>query len=148
MPPALAARLRPHRRGLRIAGLVLAALYLLYLIGANVFLNSAWGEAVVNRKPERYHAEWAWAVSLYPGHIHARGVVMGGHARVTRWTVASPVANGRIKVLPLLWREVAFGRIRARDVSVHVARAATDMPSTVRPGRAPWTLRFDAITTR
>ncbi|MDH5831649.1 hypothetical protein QFW80_14085 [Luteimonas sp. M1R5S18] len=147
MPPALVARLRPRRRGLRIAGVVLAALYLLYLVGANAFLNSAWGEAVVNRKPERYHATWAWAVSLYPGHIHAREVVMGGHARITRWTVASPVANGRIKVLPLLWREVAFGRIRARDVSVYVARAATDMPSTVRPGRAPWTLRFDAITT-
>ena len=59
MPPALLARLRPRRRGLRIAGVVLAALYLLYLVGANAFLNSAWGEAVVNRKPERYHATWA-----------------------------------------------------------------------------------------
>ena len=147
MLPSLLARLRNHRRGLRIAGLVLVAVYVLYLAGANVFLNSAWGEGVINRKPERYHARWDWAMSLYPGHIHARGVVMGGHARTTRWTAASPVANGRIKVLPLLWREVAFGTIRARDVSVHVARADTDLPSTRRPGRAPWTFRFDAITT-
>ncbi len=121
--------------------------YLLYLLGANVFLNSAWGEGTINRKPERYHARWTWAVSLYPGHVHARDVVMGGHARTTRWTVASPAASGRIKLLPLLGREVAFGTIRAHDVSVHVARTAEDMPSTRRPGRAPWTFRFDAITT-
>ncbi|KPN17497.1 hypothetical protein AO715_05500 [Xanthomonas sp. Mitacek01] len=138
---------RTHRRRLRCAGLVLAALYVLYLLAANMFLNSAFGEGVINRKPERYHARWDWAMSLYPGHIHARGIVMGGHARTNRWTIASPRANGRIKLLPLLWREVAFGTIRAHDVSVHVARTAQDLRSTVRPGKAPWTLRFDAITT-
>ena len=95
---ALIARLRTHRRGLRIAGIVAAVLYALYLIGANVFLNSAWGDGVINNKPERYHARWDWAMSLYPGHIHARGIVMGGHARTTRWTIASPSANGRIKI--------------------------------------------------
>ena len=139
--------LRAHRRGARRAAVVAVVLYALYLIGANVFLNSAWGDGVINNKPERYHAQWDWAMSLYPGHIHARGIVMGGHARTTRWTIASPSANGRIKILPLLWREVAFGRIRAQDVSVHVSRTDIDLPSTIRPGRAPWTFRFDAITT-
>lgn len=132
---------------MRRAGIVLCVLYLLYLIAANVFLNTAIGEDVINRKPERYHARWDWAMSLYPGHIHARGVVMGGHARTNRWTIASPRANGRIKLLPLLGRELAFGRIRAQEVSVHVARAASDLPTTTRPGRPPWTIRFDAITT-
>jgi len=139
--------LRAHRTRLRRAGVALFVLSLLYLVAANVFLNSAFGEGVINRKPERYHARWDWAMSLYPGHIHARGIVMGGHARTNRWTIASPRADGRIKVLPLLWREVAFGTIRAHDVSVHVARAPQDLPSTKRPGKAPWTMRFDAITT-
>ena len=146
MPHPLIARLRTHRRGLRIAAIVLAALYALYLIAANIFLNSAWGEGVINARPERYHARWDWAMSLYPGHIHARGIVMGGHARTTRWTVASPRANGRIKLLPLLRREAAFGRIRAQDVSVHVARAPRDLLPARRADK-PWTLRFDAITT-
>lgn len=146
MPHPLIARLRTHRRGLRIAAIVLAALYALYLIAANIFLNSAWGEGVINARPERYHARWDWAMSLYPGHIHARGIVMGGHARTTRWTAASPRANGRIKLLPLLRREAAFGRIRAQDVSVHVARAPRDLLPARRADK-PWTLRFDAITT-
>jgi len=138
---------RAHRTGLRRAGVVACVLYLLYLVAANVFLNSAFGADVINRKPERYHARWDSAMSLYPGHILARGVVMGGHANTTVWTIASPRANGRIKLLPLLWREVAFGTIRAHDVSVHVARTPQDLPSTKRPGKAPWTMRFDAITT-
>ncbi|MCD9027366.1 hypothetical protein LDO26_03940 [Luteimonas sp. BDR2-5] len=147
MPRRILSPLRAHRRGLRRAAWAVLALYLLYLIAANVFLNSAIGVSTINRKPERYHAQWDWAASLYPGQIHARGVVMGGHARTTRWTAATPVAQGRIKLLPLLWKEVRFGTIRARDVSLHVARAATDLPSTKRPGKSPWTLRFDAITT-
>ncbi len=140
-------RWRPSRVTLRRAGLVLLALYLLYLVAANVFLNSAFGEQVINRKPDRYHAHWDWALSAYPGHIHARGVVMGGHARTNRWFVASPRADGRIQLLPLLWRELAFGTIRAHDVSVHVARTPEDKPTSTRPGKTPWTLRFDAITT-
>ncbi|KLJ02410.1 hypothetical protein [Luteimonas sp. FCS-9] len=147
MTTASTSWLRAHRRGLRRGAFAFAILYAVYLVAANMFLNSALGERIINRKPGRYHAQWTWAMSLYPGHIHARGVVMGGHARTNRWTVASPRADGRIKLLPLLWREVAFGTIRARDVSVHVARTPDDMPTTKRPGRAPWTLRFDAITT-
>lgn len=147
MPSAIVPWFRAHRRGLRRAAIALAVVYALYLGAANVFLNSALGEQTVNRKPDRYHARWDWAMSLYPGHLHARGVAMGGHARSTAWTAASPRAAGRIKLLPLLRREVAFGTIRAHLVSVHVARAGRDMPSTKRRDRAPWTLRFDAIAT-
>jgi len=145
LPPGR--RWRPSRVALRRAGLVLLGVYLLYLLAANVFLNTSIGEQVINRKPDRYHARWDWALSAYPGHIHARGVVMGGHARQNRWFVASPRADGRIKLLPLLWKEVAFGTIRGHDVSVHVQRVAEDKPTTKRPGKTPWTMRFDAITT-
>jgi hypothetical protein len=136
-----------HRRPLRRAGFVLLVVYLVYLLAANVFLNTSIGEQVINRKPDRFQARWGWALSAYPGHIHAHGVVLGGHARTNRWFVASPRADGRIKLLPLLWREVGFGTIRAVDVSVHVQRVAEDKPTIKRPGKPPWELSFDAITT-
>ncbi len=147
MSIALSSWFRAHRRGVRRAAIGIVVLYVLYLVAANVFLNSPIGDAVINRKPERYHAQWDWAISLYPGHIHARGVVMVGHARTTRWTAAAPVANGRIKLLPLLWKHVQFGTIGARNVSVFVGRVDEDLPSTKRPGKSPWTFQFDAITT-
>jgi hypothetical protein len=145
--PSFNAWRRAHRTGLRRAGAALLALYLLYLVAANLFLNTAIGVQVVNRKPDRYHARWDWALSAYPGHIHASGVVMGGHARTNRWFVAATRADGRIKLLPLLWKEAAFGTIRGEQVSVHARRVAEDKPTIKRPGKAPWLLRFDAITT-
>lgn len=144
--PSLRAWLQAHRTGLRRAGGCLLAFYLLYLAAANVFLNTSIGEQVVNRKPDRYHARWDWALSAYPGHIHASGVVMGGHARTNRWVVAATRADGRIRVLPLLWRQVSFGTIRAHEVSVHVARTPQDKPPSRREGDG-WTLDFTAITT-
>ena len=144
--PSPRAWLQAHRTGLRRAGWALLGLYLLYLLAANVFLNTVIGERVINRKPDRYHARWDWALSAYPGHIHASGVVMGGHARTNRWVVAASRADGRIRVLPLLWRTVSFGTIRAHDVSVHVSKVAEDKPPSKREGRG-WTLDFPAITT-
>ncbi|RRN79111.1 hypothetical protein EIM50_10550 [Pseudoxanthomonas sp. SGD-10] len=144
--PSPRAWLQAHRTGLRRAGWTLLGLYLLYLFAANLFLNGAIGERVANRKPDRYHARWDWALSAYPGHIHASGVVMGGHARTNRWAVAATRADGRIRVLPLLWRTVSFGTIRAHDVSVHVSRVAEDKLPSKREGRG-WTLDFPAITT-
>src|SRR5690606_1970625 len=138
--------LQARGTGLRRAGWCLLAFYLLYLVAANVFLNTAIGEQVINRKPDRYHARWDWALSAYPGHIHASGVVMGGHARTNRWVVAASRADGRIRVLPLLWGTVSLGSIRAHEVSVHVARAPHDKPASKREGRG-WTLDFSAITT-
>ena len=138
--------LQAHRTGLCRAGWALLGLYLLYLLAANVFLNTSIGERIINRKPDRYHARWDWALSAYPGHIHASGVVMGGHARTNRWAVAATRADGRIRLLPLLWRTVSFGTIRAHEVSVHVSRAAEDKPTSKREGHG-WTLDFPAITT-
>lgn len=143
---SLRAWLHDHRAGLHRAGWGLLGFYLLYLLAANVFLNTSIGERVINRKPDRYHARWDWALSAYPGHIHASGVVMGGHARTNRWVVAATRADGRIRVLPLLWRTVSFGTIRAHDVSVHVSRVDQDKRPSRREGDG-WTLHFSGITT-
>jgi len=146
MPVSANAWCQAHRRSLRRTGFAALALYTLYLLAANVFLNSALGSNVINRKPERYHAQWSWAMSLYPGHIYARDIVMGGHARKTVWTVRSPSAHGRIQLLPLLRKSLSFGTIRARDVRVDVRGSDRDLRPPPRV-KAPWRLHFDAITT-
>ena len=105
--------LHKHRRGLILTGLILLGIELIYLLAANLFLNSALAMRSFNPKPERFHIEWARAYSLYPGHIHASGVRLGGHARRNRWVVTSTDAHGRIKLLPLLARRLRFGDIDA-----------------------------------
>lgn len=140
---------RRHRRGLLRAALALAVLYALYLLAANVFLNTAIGAATINRKPERFAAQWDWAMSLYPGHIHARGVTLRGRVRTVEWTVSGSDADGRIQLLPLLRRTLRFGSIRGGTVVVDVDTDRPMMPPTPRTGaaarRKPWELVFDGI---
>ncbi|WP_162350623.1 hypothetical protein [Pseudoxanthomonas gei] len=141
-----------HRTALRRVAMLLALLYALYLLLANVFLNTPLSALAFNQKPERFHIEWRSAFSLYPGHIHARGIKVGGHARTTMWSASSAGADGRIKMLPLLARRLSFGTIHARDVQVGVDRVATDLaPSLPRSAaalaRGPWELHFDGIST-
>lgn len=141
-----------HRTGLRVVAIGAALLYALYLLAANVFLNTSLSRLAFNQKPERFHIEWRSAFSLYPGHIHARGISVGGHARTSVWSATSPGADGRIKLLPLLARRLSFGTIHARNVQVGVDRVAVDLPpsrprSAAALARGPWELHFDGITT-
>ncbi|RZA31672.1 MAG: hypothetical protein EOP92_29995, partial [Lysobacteraceae bacterium] len=140
--------LRAHRRGLILTAIVLFAVQLVYLLAANVFLNSALAMRAFNPKPQRFHIEWARAYSLYPGHIHASGLRVGGHARKNRWVATSPEARGRIKLLPLLARRLSFGTIRADDVALVLDREVPLLPPSVSTKKTPpWTLHFDGITT-
>ncbi|WP_058835640.1 hypothetical protein [Luteimonas abyssi] len=123
--PAADARawMHRHRRRLRIAGAVALAVWLLYLIAANVFLNTAIGERVINQRPERFNAEWRWAVSVWPGFIHVREVRMGGRTRATAWEASASRAAGRIQVLPLLRKEVRIASTWGENVSLITDRS-------------------------
>ncbi len=140
--------LRSHRRGLLRTVLVLVAVELLYLLAANAYLNSALAMRTFNQKPARFHIEWTRAYSLYPGHIHASGVRLGGHARRNHWVTTSTEASGRIKLLPLLARRLSFGTISAEEVALELDREPTALAPTISTRKTPpWTLHFDGITT-
>jgi len=146
--PSFPNRLRSHRRGLIIAAVVLVVVELIYLLAANLFLNSPLAERSFNRKPERFHIHWSSAYSLYPGHIHASNVRVGGHSRKNRWVALSTQASGRIKLLPLLLRRLSFDTIRADNVVMVLDREVPFLePSQSTSKRPPWKLHFDAITT-
>lgn len=141
-----------RRRWLLRAAAVLLAVYALYLLAANVFLNTSIGAHAINRRPERFSAQWGWAMSLYPGHIYARELVLRGRVRTIEWRAAGSAAHGRIQLLPLLRRQLRFGTIHGGTVAVDVDTGRPPMPPTPRTGaarqRKPWELIFDGIRSR
>lgn len=149
LPAPLDAWLRRHRRALLRTVVVLVAIYALYLLAANVFLNTRIGADTINRKPQRFSAQWDSAMSLYPGHIHARGVKLRGRARGVEWQARSDVADGRIQLLPLLRRQLHFGPIEGGVVAVDVDTGQPPVPATPKSAaakrRKPWELAFDGI---
>lgn len=126
---------------------MLGTIWLLYLVAGNLFLNTPLGQRTVNLRENRFHAEWAWAATLWPGHITARDITVGGHAQHNVWAVHAQWAHGQIALLPLLWKELRFPWVSAATVAVEVDRVDPRMPSTPPDGSRPWTLRFDEIAT-
>lgn len=140
----LAAGFRTRRKWLWRSAAGLLAIYLLYLLAANVFLNTDLATAVINRQPEKFQMQWTRASSWWPGRVSLHGLKMQGHVRRTNWHAEAARASGRIALLPLLRKQVHVPDILAHEVTGGVARAASERP--VLPSRAGgWTLRFDRI---
>ncbi len=131
-------------RGLRWALLVLTALYALYLVAGNVFLNTALGEAALNRRPERFQMHWDAGRTWWPGRVSLSGVALQGQARRIAWEARAERVEGRIALWPLLSRRLHVPRLRLDGVRGGVHRVARELaPPPPRDGG--WELQFDAI---
>lgn len=132
----------PLRRLLWLVGV----LYVLYLIGGNIFLNSPLAPAEVNRKPEIFHAQWAWAWTLWPGQVYAHDLRLHGHARQLLWSAQGDAASGRIMLWPLLRHELRFGPVHTTAVSLDIQPTSIDLKPP--PWRSDaWRITVDRIST-
>ncbi len=131
MPPCWAVILvnRPRMRNLppslRRLLWLFGVLYVLYLVAGNVFLNTA-ALGQVNRKPEAFKAQWAWAWTAWPGQLHVHDLTLSGHVHRLLWSAHGTSAGGRIAVWPLFRRELRFVSVRAADISIDVQPTPVD----------------------
>jgi hypothetical protein len=125
-----------------VAGL--AAAWALYLLAANLLLNSPLSREYANRQPEKFRASWDSAWTLYPGHVRATGLKVAGHVRRTVWSVQADSARGRVALLPLLAKELRIPALAAQGVAGGATLIDVERPP---PPRRPggWTLRFDRV---
>ncbi|MCC8912387.1 hypothetical protein LOF27_03155 [Xanthomonas euvesicatoria] len=132
---------RPWRRAV---GVVLA-LYALYLLAGNLYLNTPLFDASTNRQPHKFTMQTGPAVTLFPGEVIAWNVRMRGQANRTVYVFHADRAHARIALLALFRREVRLPWLHATGVSAEVETSDTPIPPPPR-GDQGWTLRFDAIT--
>ncbi|PPU39979.1 hypothetical protein [Xanthomonas arboricola] len=143
--PSLRDRFQRWPRPWRIAGSVLVALYALYLLAGNLFLNTPLFDAVTNRQPHKFTLQTGPALTVFPGQVMAWNVRMRGQANRTVYVFHADRANARVALLPLLRREVRLPWLHATGLSAEVETSDTPIPPPPR-GDQGWTLRFDAIT--
>lgn len=132
-------------RALRRIGWLLALLFVLYLVAANVFLNAGFAPGLINRKPDRFSMQWERGLSLYPGHVVLWRAKFRGHARRVVWYANADRLSGRIALWPLLRRELQVPHTWADNVTGGFDLAHELAPAEPRPGG--WVLRFDRIAT-
>lgn len=133
------------RRLIRRLAWVAAALWVAYLVVGNILINTPLGPRLVNQRPQRFHLEWSWGLTWWPGSLTLRDVELAGQAQRVAWTADATRARGRIALWPLLRRELRMPVVRATEVVVELSGAE---PLPRRPKRRlGWTLRFDRIAT-
>ncbi|MEN5425411.1 hypothetical protein ABE522_03415 [Stenotrophomonas pennii] len=137
-------RLRRWPRPVRILLAVLLALYLLYLIAGNVFLNTPLFDMVTNRKPEKFQLRNGPALTLVPGHAVLWNVHVRGQANRTVYVFSAERASAFISLPALLRREIHIPRVDAVGVRAVVERVEKAIPPPPRGNRG-WTVRMDAI---
>ena len=121
-------------RLLRIAVGIIAAIWLIYLAGANTFLRSEWGQQTLNRKPEKLAITWQNAWTWWPGVVQVRDLTIHGKARRADWRVAADRGRMVIFLPSLLRRHFRLLGADARGTEIEM-RVLPPPESTRQPGR-------------
>ena len=144
-PPArLRARVRAWPRPLRWTLVALLALYLLYLLAGNIFLNTPLFDMATNRKPEKFQLRTGPAITLIPGHAVVWNVHVRVHAGNTLMIYSAERASARLSLPALLRRELRIPRTDAYGARAVIKRVdeRIEPPPQSTEG---WTVRMDEI---
>ena len=75
----------PQKKWLKGAAGARLALAALYIVGANIFLNSDAAFELINRKPEKLWIRWDQGWTIVPGMVTVQGLEIRGQTRRFQW---------------------------------------------------------------
>jgi hypothetical protein len=114
---------KPARRPTRWllgAALVLVALELVYLVGANLFLGTALGPRLVNRHPEKRTISWRSGHSWLPGMVEIEGFEVTGRQPRLVWSIRVDRATLGIRLPALAARRFHVIWLRGSGVETRM----------------------------
>lgn len=109
-------------RAARGAVLAIAAVWSFWLVGAQALLWTPLLRALVNAESPAVHLEYSFAWSVWPGVVHARGLVITAQDRAVQWRLAIDRVSARIALGQLPSRLFHASQVRARGVAFAVRR--------------------------
>ena len=122
----------------------------LYLLAANVFLNTPLGSWALNRRPQMLEVSWDRAWSLYPGDVTVLGLKLRGATPTVRWSVDLDKARGWIDLTALLGKQFKVsGLVGEGGRSVTLRVPAPHRRKRTPPKKAEgkgWTIRIEGAS--
>ncbi|HZR11369.1 MAG TPA: hypothetical protein VFA79_22485 [Myxococcales bacterium] len=135
----------PHRSVRSLAAgaargvvLAVAAAWVLWLVAAQALLWTPLLRNLLNSR-SRVHLQYASAWSVWPGTVHARGLVLTGQDRAVEWRLALDEVKATIAIGQLASRLFHATQVHARGIEFALRRRAflrADVPADVRG--LPW----------
>ena len=98
---------RVLRWGLYLVG----AIAIVYLVGANLILNTGILDPVINKKPEKTLVEWSGGWTIIPGVIHVEGLRVRGQSQTQQWQFRLAEADVRMSILALTRKTIRARRV-------------------------------------
>ncbi|MFN2545797.1 MAG: hypothetical protein ABR567_00025 [Myxococcales bacterium] len=93
-----------------------------WVVGAQIFLATPLLKYVINKETPKIHLEYASAWSLWPGTVHARGLVITSQDRAVQWRLGLDEVSATIALGQLPARIFHATRVRAQGVQFALRR--------------------------
>ncbi|MFQ6021595.1 MAG: hypothetical protein ACE5NW_02635 [Acidiferrobacterales bacterium] len=88
----------------------------LYLVLANLFLNTEIASQLINRKPEKLWIRWEKGWTLFPGIVHVQGLQIRGQDRRFQWYAELDEIRASIDLIPLLLKRFQANSMNGRGL--------------------------------
>lgn len=116
---------RTVRRVLLLGLAAVLVVDVIYLVAANVYLNTSRLPALINRHPQKVVVRWDYAWTVWPGTVHLNDVEIRGRSKRIDWYASLDSVSASVGLRPV------YGRvIHLRKVSV----SGVDYRQRKRPG--------------
>ncbi len=127
-------RLRTPRARRALA--VCLVLWVGYVVGVNLLINSDLLPRLVTPHPERTKISWESAWTVVPGLIHVRGFKLWKHTRGTVWSLEVDRGRAFFNLFALPFKTVHIVAPRARGIDFVLGTADTVLPrkKKTKPG--------------
>jgi len=100
---------------IRRCALLIVVHLLVYLVGANLALNTGILRPVVAKKPEKLFVEWRSGWTLFPGVVHIEGLRVRGQSRKMQWQCRLEEGTFRVSLPALFGKTVRVSRGRGTE---------------------------------
>jgi len=108
--------------------LVCLVLWVGYLVGVNLFINSDLLPRLATPHPERTKISWERAWTVVPGLIHVRGFKLWKHTRGTVWSLEVDRGRAFFNLFALPFKTVHIVAPRARGIDFVLGTADSVLP--------------------
>lgn len=85
---------------------VAVAIYGIYVVGANIFLNTDVAFKLINKKPEKMHIQWSSGTTYWPGVVTIEGFQIRGQSKKMQWFCEMPGGTFHISLLALASKQI------------------------------------------
>jgi len=120
------------RRLAKGVALLLVGVAVLYLVGMNVFLRTRLFRDAIGADPKMILVDYASAYSVWPGSIHAQGLVIRGSDSNVQWILRLDRCDFQVSFIDLSHKKFHADHVRGDGLSFRVRRRVdTVTPETM-----------------